>query len=146
MTGITFSPGLVPPASEATMLVGLKALQRLYWDDLKDADTAMESVGQLDSLTELRITNSDLTTVGLNQIVRLRELEKRILGNCNRLDDRSLASLRDLPFLTWLSVDSCSISDASLADIGQIMSLRLLGIGRNRRSTSIERRPRHFSA
>ncbi len=126
-TNIRFEdPGKSPDGGEANKLAGLNALQSLRWDFLKNADIAMETIGTLDSLVQLEINGSDISTAGMKHVGELKQIELLFLNSCKSLDDGGVSQLKDLKHIYHLQLSVTPISSSGLLHLGQIPSLQML--------------------
>ncbi|MCA8989940.1 MAG: SUMF1/EgtB/PvdO family nonheme iron enzyme, partial [Planctomycetaceae bacterium] len=119
-------PATSPDGSEANQLAGLKALQTLRWDFLKNADIAMKTICTLDSLVQLEISGSDISTTGMKQVGKLKQIELLFLNLCKSLDDEGVSHLTELKHIYHLQLSSTPISNTGLLHLGEIPSLQRL--------------------
>jgi len=119
------------PGSGAADLAGMRCLQELNWSQLKNADAECESIGQLKGLYQFVLPSSDISTIGLERLKPLTELEILGLGDCRNIHDESLVHLSAFTHLRDLGLDLTRISDEGLRHLAPLEnSLRSLNLAR----------------
>lgn len=121
VSSVRFGDGA--PVSGAARLVGLTSIESLIWPNLKSADSEVEAISKLTSLTFLNLTNSDLTEVGLSQLAALRQLEHLYLNGSSKLSGKSLTELVAFKNLQVLGLSNLSCTDAELGALAGLPSL-----------------------
>lgn len=77
-------------------------------ENRKVSNKGLEILAFFPQLVELNLSSCDLTTEGLQHLVKLTRLEKLDLSYCNRISDLSFKVIRTLPRLRELNLKGCA--------------------------------------
>jgi len=92
------------PCSGAANLRGIRWLPMLNWPKLANADVEVVDLSAIDSLSSLWLNRSDITDQGLQQLVKLTQIEMLNLTGSQKFTERGLEHLSTLEYLTSLSI------------------------------------------
>jgi hypothetical protein len=93
-------------------------LEKLTIDRLKDpshTDQSMQEIGQIKSLKELVLNNSNMTDEGLKEIARLDNLKKLEINSAFNLSDKSMDTLAQMKGLVELKISGSKLHPSAVA-------------------------------
>lgn len=111
---------------ELSGLAKLRALEGLHWYKMASADTKLVTVGKLPTLRNLTLSYSDVTSIGIEHLRGLDQLEVLTLKQCAGLTDGSLRHLANLDHLRSLNLMLTAVSNGGLIHVAKVVGLRIL--------------------
>ena len=96
-------------------------------------DVGMKSVGELTSLTNLMLVgNRQITNASMKPIGQLKDLTSLYLTSCKNITDDGVKEIGGLKNLTTLYLSNTSVTDACLTDLKGLDRLKHLGLDRTK--------------
>jgi F-box/leucine-rich repeat protein 14 len=109
------------------VIANLTGLQSLHLSAIGLNDQELQAITtQIPSLTDLTLSNAEVTDQGLLQVGELPLLEKLDLSGCEGISDDGLAHLGNLNSLTYLNFVGASVSGTGLTHLTSLSSLQRL--------------------
>lgn len=118
-------------------LGSLRNLKRISIDRSPAAEDCLDRLGPLDRLTALAFEETRVTDAGLRRLVARAPRLRSLALDGSLLTDRGIEALADLPDLELVTLSgplnaAGRLTDASLATLGKLRSLRFLSLGGGR--------------
>ena len=95
-------------------------------------DVAMQHLGELTSLEELRLECARLAKDGIEHLAKLKQLVSLELLDCEGLDEAGLEHLAELPKLKSLRLSRSDVGDSGLAYLEPLTHLKELYVERSK--------------
>ncbi|GJP79400.1 hypothetical protein CLOP_g9634 [Closterium sp. NIES-67] len=113
----------------AAGIQGLHSLPRLSWLSLEDThtmDAALGSITRLATLTNLVLSNTDITDAGIAQLQGLSALQALRISGCASVTSAGMVHVGALTALECLTLHSSGVREEGLQHLTGLTSLKLL--------------------
>lgn len=120
---------------DLTQLTQLRKLW-LVGSNLKDA--SMETIGKLDNLNDLNLSQTQVSDTGLTHLRTLKQLRNLSIAYTSATDD-SLRQLEELPELESLNLQGMPISEEGVESLLKIPELKILSLNKPISKASVQK-------
>ena len=117
-------------------LEGVDGLEELYLAGTTFDDEAAKLLGQFPKLKTLRVSQTQISDLGLEHLAALKSLEKLDLSENSQIFDGGLMHLSGMTQLKWLNLWRVAISDLGVMHLAGLTNLEWLNLDNTQLSDS----------